>query len=543
MIRNRLLALAGCLLVLLTATGSIHAATSLDDIVDRIRTRLRHSGRHIRVGKATLYNNKLVRQFYEEREFQPAWNTEFGPAPLAEEMLQAIRLSRFDGLEPTDYHFVPLSRMQQISDNEGLLADWDLLLTDAFLQLCRHLKTGKSTRFASIAPDAVEGDELQLDRLERVLRNDKLFLTLDRLNPATKEYESLRRALGRYLRIEKKGGWSYISLGEVLRKGDRDNRIRQIRERLELTGDLDRGSVDPGLESEFDDYLETAIVRFQRRHGLRKTGILDRRTRLAMNMPLEKRILQIRLNMNLRRIMSGLMRKPYVLVNIPAMELLAFRDNRRPLEMRVIVGKPKHPTPIFSDEVPFLIINPYWYVPPEIIKQEILPAVRTDPGYLAARGFHLFRKMSADQDEVQPEEVDWETISPEEIDFYFRQNPGRNNALGVVKFIIPNRKHIYLHDTPSKALFNRQVRALSFGCIRLGQPLDLATFMLADDPDWTRSGLRQLIESGYQRRITLPQPMAIHVVYWTVRIDQQSRLRFYPDIYDLEAGMIADLTR
>ncbi len=529
--------------------GRIKAAPLTEEITGNIRQRLDSSGKRFSVHNRRLTSRQLVRLYYQRRDYKPVWQVATGPGKLAGEMKRAIQLAQFDGLDPADYHFRAISQIfltlagsPSDSEHVKLQADLDLLLTDAFLQLGRHLQGGKT---ATLTKEISRVRDMKLlGGLDRAAQTGRVFTALDGLKAGSSEYEMLRQALGRYLRIEKKGGWAAIPQGEDLEYGNYDGRIPLIVNRLLLTGDLKSDLTAPERERQviFNRSVELAVLRFQGRHGLRKNGRLDRKTRLAMNVPLRKRILQIRLNMDLRRRLPENSEKRWLIVNIPSTVLKVVQAGKKVMNMRVIVGRPEQQTPVFSDSIPFLIVNPFWYIPPAIVEREILPAMKKNPDYLAVRGIRLFKKMSADKEEIRPENVDWQSLSPDAVDFYFRQDPGWDNSLGSVKFIIPNREHIYLHDTPSRGLFQRRFRALSFGCVRVEQPLELAAFMLEDDPRWPKSKIRRLMNSGQQLKIVLPQPLPVHVVYWTVQVDGRNRLKFLSDIYDLESDLISKLT-
>jgi len=352
--------------------------------------------------------------------------------------------------------------------------------------------------------------------------------------PVDREIAALRQELERYQQIRAQGGWKPLPAGPALTAGEADDRIPLLRNRLALTGDLAEGL--PGNSGpESDEGLRVALSRFQYRHGLDGTGIIGPETLAALNVTVDERIRQIRRNLDLRQELASADERRLVLVNIPEMKLRAFQDGKAVLTMRVIVGKPEQQTPVFSDLVFFLIFNPFWYIPPEIVEADILPGIRRNPEFLSARGIRLFRKMSADQEEISPQSIDWQTLEPDRLGFYFRQDPGWGNSLGKVKFVMHNREHIYLHDTPSRQLFEERDRALSFGCVRVEKPLDLAAFMLADSPDWPRQRLRELMESGQQLKIFLPQPIPVHLVYWTATIDHRGRLLFHPDMYDRQS--------
>ncbi|MFH2131998.1 MAG: L,D-transpeptidase family protein [bacterium] len=531
-------------------SAQAQAFPSLQQISDQIRTRLAavESPAPLLIQNQRLQSDGLLYRFYQEHDFRPIWLDDWGVRPLARDMVTAIQQSRFEGLDPARYHIIPIrSRISMLDDTHltqdrvDTPADLDLLLTDAFLQIGLHLYQGQRAGQESL-PAAVESHLLA--GLEKALWTERISDVLDGFKANRLDEEILRQALGRYLRIEAEGGWPVIPPGNELAKGDRDPKIPVLRKRLQLTGDLvsesNPDASDERLSPVFDTALETAVQRFQGRHGLQQNGILDHKTRFVLNEPVEKRLLQIRININQRRRLPHDLGERYLMVNIPEMVLRAVEDEKTVLKMRVVVGKPEQQTPVFNAEVPYLVINPYWYIPPDIAEREILPAMKKNPDYLALKGIRLFRKMSADEEEIASDSVDWLSLDPDEIGFYFRQDPGWDNSLGAVKFVIPNQQHIYLHDTPAKGLFRQSLRAHSSGCVRVERPLELAVFLMQDDQKWSRSEIWSLMKSGDQRRLVFRDPVPIYVVYWTVDVDKKGQLRFLPDIYNLEPELAAE---
>ena len=534
----------------------IQAFPSQQQISEEIQNRLSESEnrKKLLVKSRTIKSERLLGRFYQNREFKPAWIGSTGAHPLVKEMIRAIQQSRFEGLSPDFYHLNEISETvsilgdpRQQKDHLGSATNLDLLLTNAFLQLGRHLQWGK----ASPPPaDAVQfsetADNLLLGALNDLLLSGRVFSILDSLTTHRHDYESLRKALGRYLRIKNKGGWPEIPEGEILKIGDHDSRINIIKIRLRLTGDLKEDAVSDNPLNEllpfFNTAVESAIRHFQNRHGLHDSGRLNRETLLALNQPVEKRLRQIQINMDLRRRLHLDLGHRHIKVNIPEMKLRAVVNRKTALEMRVIVGKPEYQTPVLTDTIPFLVFNPNWYIPPEFVEREILPAMKKNPDYLAVRGIRIFKKMSADSEEIPIETVDWQSLTREEVDFYFRQDPGLDNSLGAIKFVMPNPHHIYLHDTPSKNLFQRSFRALSSGCVRVERPVELATFVLQESQKWTKPKIRHLMNSGNQLKVDLSEPVPIHLLYWTVLVDRKGRLRFLPDIYNLEPALTAAFT-
>ncbi|MFP5288813.1 MAG: murein L,D-transpeptidase, partial [Thermoanaerobaculia bacterium] len=267
----------------------------------------------------------------------------------------------------------------------------------------------------------------------------------------------------------------------------------------------------------FDAVLEEAVRDFQERHGLKADGIAGASTLAELNRPAEDQILKIEVNLERwrrwRQTPADLGER-HILVNIAAFRLDAIEDGRSVLDMRVIVGRPDTRTPVVSSAIERVVLNPSWYVPKSIASKEIWPKGRS---YLRRNGF-----------EVLP-------------DGRLRQKPGPNNSLGQVKFRFPNRFGVYLHDTPSRSLFDRAVRALSHGCVRVERPADLANWVLRDHPEWSEEAVQAALDAGRERSVEIPEPIPVHIGYWTAWVDDQGTLRFGPDVYDQDRDVAAFL--
>jgi len=317
--------------------------------------------------------------------------------------------------------------------------------------------------------------------------------------------------------------------------GVRDERVRSLRHRLAASGDLPSVSAEP---TAFDDAVDAAVRHFQRRHGLTVDGVVGPATLRALNTSLDARIRQVMLNLERWRWLPQDLGSRYVLVNIPAFELDVVEDTTSVLSMRVIVGRDYRRTPVLSSTMTHLVLNPYWYVPPSIVVRDILPRVQADPGYLRAQGMRVFRTRDGRPVEVSPDEIDWAALSAGTLPFQVRQEPGPLNALGAVKLMFPNRFNVYLHDTPARELFARDERSMSAGCIRLERPLELAAYVLRGDSSWTPSSLRESLSTAHDRTIRLPEPIPVHLLYWTAWADDEG-LHFRRDLYGRDAPLWA----
>ena len=307
-----------------------------------------------------------------------------------------------------------------------------------------------------------------------------------------------------------------------LRVGQGHALVNALAARLAATGD--RPAAAPAV---FDEGLAEALRRFEARHGLPADGRLDPETLAALNVPVAERIREIELNLERWRWLPEELGRRHVIVNIPTYHLTAFEDGRPALEMRVVTGKPESPTPIFSDQMTTVVFSPYWNVPPDIAREEVLPAVLNDPSYLAANNLEILRGTSV----ISPESADWD--DPE---VRVRQRPGPRNSLGHVKFMFPNQFDVYLHDTPADSLFARLARGYSHGCVRVEKPFELAQWVLRGDAKWTPETIRAAMDSGDERHVALAENVPVYIQYQTAWVDGQGAVQFREDIYGHDAA-------
>ncbi len=481
----------------------------------------RGSGR-LQAGGEALVEPRLVMALYERAGFRPLW---IGGGTTAS-LMEWIGRSRREGLNPADYHHAALSR----TDLDAV--DRELLLTDALATLALHFSAGKADparlfKVWNYRPHLA--DTLTVDTLLSAIRSGGIDALLTRLLPEG-VYPALRAALARYREIEERGGWPTVPPGPSLRPGMRDPRVALLRRRLAIAGDWEG---DAGTAAEvFDPALAEAVRRFQRRHLLEDDGIVGRRTLAALNVPVSRRIQQLRVNLERLRWLYHSLPEEFLGVDLAGFQLHLRKGGRSLWSSPIQVGKPYWQTPVFRDLVTYIDINPTWTVPRSILRRELAPRLLEDPlGFLARRDMEL---LLPDGRVVDPATVDWAAITPRNFPFILRQRPGPNNALGRIKFMFPNPYHVYLHDTPSKALFRRPRRAFSHGCIRVARPLELAEILLAPNgPQWNGARIQALIDSGRTRTVVLKRPMPILIVYLTAAPDSQNTggVQFRPDLY------------
>ena len=512
-----------------------------ETVGNRLRTKI-ESGRGIAnftCRQEILCGSSVIPVFYQRRGFAPAWSKEDGPLPQADSLLATIRESEREGLNPHDYHLAAIESLlsgirgkrsggKPFDPEEG--SDLDLLLTDAFLLYGSHLLAGR------VNPETLHTDWVAYNPdmdlaalLESALAGDNVATTLRGLLPPHPGYAGLQNALMHYRNLASSGDWPVIPPGENLRKGHRNYRVDLLRNRLAITGDLDLSVAEES--SPFDEALEAAVRRFQRRHGLEDDGTVGRDTLAALNVPAEERVRQIELNMERWRWISHDLGKRHLLVNIPDYRMSIFENSEIRMDMRIIVGKDYTATPVFSGKIRYLQLNPYWNIPQSIAVEEILPKIRDDADYLANQRIKVFHSWRENAPEIDPDTVDWNEVDDRGFSFKLRQEPGPLNPLGRLKFIFPNKFAVYLHDTPAPGLFQNPARGFSHGCIRVEKPLYLAAALLRDDIRHSREKILETIESGVQETIPLREPMPVHILYWTAWVDDGGMIQFRKDIY------------
>ncbi|MHB8053995.1 MAG: L,D-transpeptidase family protein [Candidatus Aminicenantales bacterium] len=527
-------------------------AVSIEAMRDLIRGRTsRFDGKgRVFCGNESLCGSRVLPQFYESRDFAPAWVEDGRPTAAMDDLVAAIRDSWKSGLNPAFYRF---SRVQSLVEDlkngrgpkspEGFV-DLDMILTDSFLLLASHLESGV------VDPETIKADWFIKTRgadlpvvLRDALESGKIEESLHALHPQHPWYISLENALPAFVKIQRKGGWGEVPAGPPLKKGATGPRVEALLRRLFAGGDMPEVAsiTGPPAPVVFDDSLVEGVKRFQARHGLEPDGSVGPATIGTLNIPVERRIEQIKANLERWRWLPSDFGKRYVLVNIASFTLDVIENERSVLSMPVIVGRDYRETPVFGAEMTYLVLNPNWTVPPKLAVEDILQRVLKDPEYLATKKIRVYSDWTDKAVEVDPATIDWSILSATRFPYMLRQDPSPANSLGRIAFMLPNTYSVYLHDTPERWLFERAERSFSSGCIRLADPIALADYLLSGQKGWDHQGIMEAIGKGVKLIVRLSRPIPVFLVYLTAWVDDRGIMHLQRDVYNRDAPLIRAL--
>ena len=494
----------------------------------------------LRKGKVKIASINLLLQIYEQRNFLPTWNDQ----QQVGELVKAIKATAADGLGPSDYHlkqvestYAALLAGEQVSPQERAVQD--LVLTDSLVRLGYHQLFGKVNPY-TLDPNWNFRRELNdIDpavAIQKAIDSPSLTDYLSTFFQRGWFYRNMRTALADYRQIATNGGWPVIPDGPTLKPGNSDRRLPVLARRLRISGDLaPQDAVD--VPKIYNERLQQAVRYFQDRHGLDTDAVIGPATLRALNVPVEKRVEQLEINIERARWVFDDIEDDFVLVNIAGFRAYVLRNREVVWQTKVQVGKTYHQSPVFRDEIKYVVLNPTWTVPYSIASKEILPKIKSDPNYFATRDFDLKDKNGR---LANPAIVDWNTVTERNFPFWLVQRPGPNNALGRVKIMFPNEHAGYLHDTPSKALFGKSERAFSHGCIRVENPFDLAEQLLGGD-GWNQTKFQEVLDSKETKTVLLSKPMPVLLLYWTAMVNPDGVVYFYNDVYARDPRIVEAL--
>ncbi len=367
--------------------------------------------------------------------------------------------------------------------------------------------------------------------LENAALGGSLNEELKKSVPTQFRYKALQKELIRYREIEANGGWPKVELQGVLKKGDEEFGVESLRERLRVTGDY--VSCENSFEdSIYDKCLQKAVKIFQKRNGLNTDGTVGSGTLKVLNKTVEERITTILLNLDRIKWLPNRSSHLHIVINIPAF-MLYFEENTKLIQqIRTVVGKPKNPTPIFSNTVKTIVLNPYWNLPKSIVQKEMIPKLLKNPNAMVKKGIEIRTGWGANAKKVKASTIDWAKYRySNHVPFRFAQIPGPKNALGKLKFLFPNKYAVYMHDTPAKSLFSRTKRAFSHGCIRLQKPRELLKTFAKFNSNLSYDKSQKILKGKERTQISLKERVPVDIIYLTAWVDYDGKLQFRDDIY------------
>ncbi len=458
---------------------------------------------------------KDLDSFYFKRKFALAWYDKSGLIEPAVNLFNRIQNISEEGVQdsfPYKTDFVSLMKNNGLDSNNKPSTYTDLMLTAQYFMYAKNVWQGIDEK-QSVSMDWL----LPRKKVSYNELLDSLVSGKDVLNdaPLYVQYTRLRNFLKTYKDIQAKGGWPIIEPDKkVLKMGDSSAAVLEMRKYFIITGDMQSNNNNVI----FDSSLYNGLVHFQERMGLSTDGAAGPGVFREMNVPVEKRIEQIIVNMERSRWVPVNLQSNYIVVNIPEYKLHVYENNNPVWDMNVVVGQPAHKTVIFNGEIKYVVFSPYWNIPPGIMRNEVLPGIRANSNYLARHN------------------MEWNGGN-------VRQKPGPNNSLGLVKFLFPNSFDIYLHDTPAKSLFGESSRAFSHGCIRLAEPEKLADYLLRNDSAWNKTSIYNAMHAGREKYVTLKNPEPVFIAYFTSWVSADGVLNFRNDVYKRDGRLAAAILK
>ncbi len=456
--------------------------------------------------------------FYRDRRFAFAWfegETLIEPAGNLLNRIAHLPEEGIHQLIPYQGQTDSLRHLQPASFESNL--QLELLLTAQYFMFAQFVWEGMDQSFSEKAKWYLPRKKIAYERyLDSLLKNTDGPLSPE--EPVYRQYLLLKTHLRKYQEWAQEGNWEIFHSKKTLREGDSATWIPRLKKRLARMTDF-RGDT---TSKQFDAALKEGLKSFQERHGLAIHGRVDQATLAELNVSPTRRVEQLIVNMERSRWLPIRMEGRYLGVNIPEFKLHVYHSDSLLWSTPVVVGKSMHQTTVFYGQIQYLVFSPYWNVPSSIVRQEFIPSMQKDPSFL-----------SRNRIEVTGYRSQGEPI--------MRQLPGPQNSLGLVKFMFPNRYDIYLHDTPSKSLFDAQSRAFSHGCIRVSDPAKLAAFLLSDKPEWGETSIRNAMHAGKEQYVNLKEKVPVFIAYFTAFIDREERLHFREDIYGLDQKLAKGL--
>lgn len=481
-----------------------------------------------------LFNKDSVMAFYLARDFEPAWTN----SNFRNSLIDTLKSAHSQGLYFKDYHGEELEKqlLELASLDKKQLSELDMLLTDAFFKFMDHLYNGKvDPKNLHRIWDVPKKQSAKLKLLEAAIKENNLEIALNQLRPVHPVYKDLIAAEKEYRELKEDAeNFKKIEQGALIKPGKQDQRLGDIHFRLLHLGYLKSLKIGSSL---YDDETVEAIKKIQKENGLLADGIIGNKTIELLNKGYEDRYDQILVNLERWRWFPRDLGSHYILVNIANFKLQVVREKDTISTHKTIVGRASRKTPVFSEEIDYLIFNPSWTIPPTIKNQDVIPGVRKNPNYLRNKNIQVFNSHG---EKLDPSKIDWSKSDVKS--FIYKQPPGSSNPLGKVKIMYPNRYLVYLHDTPSQSIFDQNSRAQSSGCIRVENAIDLSKYLLQDQPEYSSEVIESIIKKRAVKRIEIKQKVKIHHFYWTAW-RENGVTTFTDDIYNYDDAILNALKK
>ncbi|SNC61839.1 Murein L,D-transpeptidase YcbB/YkuD [Hymenobacter gelipurpurascens] len=502
-----------------------------------------------------------AKKFYKERDFRLGWFRNHEVVPQAQTMLGVINKAADEGLDPKDYQtkdftklFAALNEAQSDSTKRNALEkEIDVALSGTYFNWASDFYRGTVNPRQTKSIDwNVKRNKIKLHKaLMTILKERESTYPYYEFEPLHPEYDRLKKALADYRTVQRNGGWATIPAGTKLKPGASSPAVAALRSRLlgteavapdasampvQSVSNKPGATIAAGTTAApahvYDEQLVAAVKEFQTLNGQKADGIVAGETLRLLNIPVSQRIDQIVLNMERWRWIPKKFEPSYLLVNIPDYTLHVVEDGKEAFNMRVIVGKTLNATPVFSDQMEFVVLAPYWNVPFSIIDKELRPKLEADAqGTLDRLDMEVVKGWGAKATPVDANSIDWANVNEKTWKYTLRRRPGPKNDLGDVKFIFPNSNDIYLHDTPHDELFSQNKRGFSHGCVRVAEPIKLAEYLLRNKPGWDKTAILDTIAGRREKYVTLPEKLPVYLVYFTTWVDENGKVNFREDIY------------
>lgn len=490
-----------------------------------------------------------IAAFYEDNSYTKVWIKDGKLSKAALSLADEIAKADHIGLNPADYTVPSFEAGVELSENEFFAAELEMSL--AAVRFTRHLASGrleplKVSASLDIHPVRPNAKSVLAD----LSIADDPIAELNDYHPKHSAYIALLKEL-KAIRTEKVEKQIIIGEGKMLKPGMSDPRVPFLRTRLKVdlpvlevaqdaTEEEVKAAAETGVdETIYDEVLVDAVKEFQKSEKLSQDGIIGPSTLRTLNGAHGvDRKSQLIVNLERWRWMPKDLGAFHIFANIPEYRVYVKKDDKVTHTTRVVVGKTKHKTVAFSDEMEHFVVNPSWGVPQSIIKNEMLPSARSNPSYFSRKGYHVFARIRGKTRRVDPNRVNWRRVSASQISV--RQPPGARNALGQIKFMFPNKHAIYMHDTPSKSLFKRDSRAFSHGCVRIHNPMEFADAILANEPKWNSTRIKKLV-GGKEATVNFNEHIPVHIAYFTTTVKEDGSLNYLADVYGHDRKMVKAL--